>query len=274
MIIYLDRNIHEDIRQNRKHFSKALATKCYHLKKQGYLFPCSCIHAEETATSFVLQDRPGADKYIREEIEFILSISEGRIIVPIDRKIISDSKNYTGIIQDYVNFFVIVVENLNDRVQLVVDYVDQTRDALNNDLERDFCLKSHQFCSTHLLKSNMFNSINPCSFFEDAHITLLYGHYCESYELGPLISDFDTFMAAIEHRYDFLDVIQYYKTKDIHKETSVRSRMYDVGHVIYASSCDVLVTDDQRMLYKAKAIYADLGIRTEVMSPLEFCKQL
>lgn len=48
------------------------------------------------------------------------------------------------------------------------------------------------------------------------------------------------------------------------------ARMHDASHAYYAQLCDVFVSDDKKMRYKAEAVYDYLGIKTSVMSGKEF----
>lgn len=48
------------------------------------------------------------------------------------------------------------------------------------------------------------------------------------------------------------------------------SRMYDASHAYYAQLCDYFVTNDKRLSYKARAVYAFIGIKTNVITPREF----
>lgn len=46
--------------------------------------------------------------------------------------------------------------------------------------------------------------------------------------------------------------------------------MYDASHAYYAQLCDYFVTNDKRLSYKARAVYAFLGIKTNVITSREF----
>ena len=45
-----------------------------------------------------------------------------------------------------------------------------------------------------------------------------------------------------------------------------RSRLYDISHIIYASYTELFITNDAKLLQKAKIIYDFLNIKTEVLS--------
>lgn len=48
------------------------------------------------------------------------------------------------------------------------------------------------------------------------------------------------------------------------------ARLYDAAHAYFAQVCNILVTDDKRMIAKAKAVYSFLGVKTKVLSVDEF----
>lgn len=52
------------------------------------------------------------------------------------------------------------------------------------------------------------------------------------------------------------------------------SGIYDVGHLIYATYCDLFVTLDKKLLNKAQAIYYYLGAETKAISYDDFKKEL
>lgn len=57
---------------------------------------------------------------------------------------------------------------------------------------------------------------------------------------------------------------------DVKTEHSEIAKMSDASHAYSAQICDVLVSDDKRMRAKVKAIYAFLGVSTQVHSVKEF----
>ena len=66
--------------------------------------------------------------------------------------------------------------------------------------------------------------------------------------------------------FNLLDAICYWKDKNGMEV----SRMYDASHTYYAQLCDYFVTNDKRLSYKARAVYAFLGVKTNVITPCEF----
>ncbi len=57
---------------------------------------------------------------------------------------------------------------------------------------------------------------------------------------------------------------------DVKTEHSEVAKLSDASHAYSAQICDMLVTNDKRMRAKVKAIYAFLGVSTQVLSVKEF----
>lgn len=57
---------------------------------------------------------------------------------------------------------------------------------------------------------------------------------------------------------------------DVKTEHSEVAKLSDASHAYSAQICDMLVTNDKRMRAKVKAIYAFLGVATQVLSVTEF----
>ena len=74
--------------------------------------------------------------------------------------------------------------------------------------------------------------------------------------------------AAFGTLFNLLDLACYYKDKQT--EHSDIARLQDASHAYYAQTCDCFVSQDKRMRYKSKAVYAYWGIKTQVLSLSEF----
>ena len=51
----------------------------------------------------------------------------------------------------------------------------------------------------------------------------------------------------------------------------VNSGEYDISHLIYATACDLFVTNDEKLRLRAKAIYYFIGAPVDVLSLDEYC---
>jgi hypothetical protein len=68
--------------------------------------------------------------------------------------------------------------------------------------------------------------------------------------------------------FNLLDASCYHK--DRKNDRSNIGRIYDASHAYFAQLCDVLVSNDKRMRYKAAAVYHYLGVKTKIMTEEEF----
>ncbi len=70
--------------------------------------------------------------------------------------------------------------------------------------------------------------------------------------------------AVFRELYIILDTFGYFG------DAKVSNLIDDAFHSYFAAHCDVFVTDDDRTYNKAKAVYKQLGIKTEVYKSLDF----
>lgn len=68
--------------------------------------------------------------------------------------------------------------------------------------------------------------------------------------------------------FNLLDYLGYRSDKKT--ERSAIARLADASHTYCAQVCDVLITNDKRMIAKANAVYAYLGVNTRVITPTDF----
>lgn len=67
-----------------------------------------------------------------------------------------------------------------------------------------------------------------------------------------------------------LDWLGYKRDKLKKKTSTMKNIVNDLNHAYYGAHCAMIVTDDANLRAKAKALYAHWGIRTKVLSPVEF----
>ena len=88
------------------------------------------------------------------------------------------------------------------------------------------------------------------------------------FEVENLSSESDI-RNAIYNLFRILDAYSYYRDD---KEKTVRSSIYDIEHLIYASCCDYFVTQDKRLRKRAEQIYKRMKINVKVIDYDEFRK--
>lgn len=83
------------------------------------------------------------------------------------------------------------------------------------------------------------------------------------------------FETLMEHIFDFLYEIGFWK-EDHKKNSTYRSKVYDVTHAIFASKTDTFFTFDKRFYHKLKVTYDLLGIKTKLilLDPKNFISSL
>lgn len=81
------------------------------------------------------------------------------------------------------------------------------------------------------------------------------------------LNDRNFICTGIRSLYEMLDTLGFYSDK---KERTIRSSVYDIEHLCYASKCKYFVTADKYLMQRAKEIYLIMGICTEVKSYEEF----
>lgn len=71
--------------------------------------------------------------------------------------------------------------------------------------------------------------------------------------------------ALVEKIFEFLEKIRFYSEKS----KDYISSLHDVTHAIYASYCDIFVTNDKRLKKKTEVIFTWLGVDTCVLNKKE-----
>ena len=253
--LYLDRNIFEDIRQKRPNSSCNFYNKILSYNNIFAIY-ASIIHAEEIYYAYTSSND---FKLLCDEINLIDKIVKNNIISP-------------GFKKDY---FVIGYRNIKEHVNVVKLHYNETEQAIQNDISKNLLCRREIIdllfndCE-ETLKS--LNSISTDKILTNklvlSKFNLYKYHYTKKSSFKNLQNDIDKFMYVVELISDFLDVIQYHAMKFDNK--SIRARMFDIGHIIYASYCDYFITNDKKLIFKARSIYSNLKIDTKVCKPEEF----
>lgn len=257
IVYYLDRNIHEYMRRPESEDGKLLLEKVIELKKNGAIFPHSDIHAEEIGTAFATNTVTDINsQYMEEEMKFVASVSDGRIILPA---------------RDEPSFR-IINEDINNRLDIVKNGISETIDAIENDVNKKLAKVKEDFCIKHKITTGDFGGKSADGLWDIPGVEKLYEEYSLEYPLlaNSPVQAFNR-MAEIEHLYDFMDVIGFAQTKKISQRDKLRARMYDTGHIIRASTvCTYFVTADIRLSEKAIAIYKKICSETIVLTKEDF----
>ena len=76
---------------------------------------------------------------------------------------------------------------------------------------------------------------------------------------------------AIFSLYRLLDDYSYYRDS---KKRTVKSSIYDIEHLIYASCCDYFITKDKKLKHRAEQIYKKMKLTVKILDYEEFKKMV
>lgn len=85
------------------------------------------------------------------------------------------------------------------------------------------------------------------------------------YKLKSYFNLFSVMETLIEDIFCYLNIIEYSNDKyKKNKNTTYRSREFDVTHAILVTQCDIFITADRKLYQRIKLVYNSLGIKTKV----------
>ncbi|MWJ29488.1 hypothetical protein GPM19_15005 [Halomonas sp. ZH2S] len=82
------------------------------------------------------------------------------------------------------------------------------------------------------------------------------------FKYPDILRSHTAFERCIELTFNYLEIIRY-KPETVKKS---RSRMHDVSHAVYASTADIIVSEDAKFCKKLEAVYKYWGIDTVIYS--------
>ncbi|MGF6191487.1 hypothetical protein [Serratia sp. 2723] len=102
---------------------------------------------------------------------------------------------------------------------------------------------------------------------------LIQSHEYYSYLANALLSPPEKCYYKMKSNFDFIQNMVDIVMKELMRygyklesTTKAESTLHDHTHVIYATACDYFICKDKRLVEKAKATYAYLGVNTEVIN--------
>lgn len=282
--VYLDRCV---LAKMQKDFS--LLEKMKKIAKDNrFHYVISAIHLEEAASvftrSFKLYNKNQNDKncisenyldYIKNDLAFYEDLSGGKILRPLS----------------YNKEFRELELSLDNYLEMIKAKINETDAAIDNDeSKKDIFYANSENSSFDVITKNYdmpkiyqkVKELEPKSFFEDETVSNIWQIFFKEYQKKYLskegefysFNSFD-FFTQVEIVSDFLQFIKYYKDKipsdekSCKRHNNIRSRMYDTGHVIYSSYCDYFVSDDIKLVKRAKVIFQKIGGKTPSVIELE-----
>lgn len=110
-------------------------------------------------------------------------------------------------------------------------------------------------------KEDLFEQIDKVDFKQ---LLSFAGCFLEENEFKKQSKTFDELLHMIYSLYDVLDNIAFSIDKPKNDNRTLKSSIYDIEHLIYASACDVLITSDKKFYKRACQIYKFMNINTIV----------
>ncbi|MEC5343181.1 hypothetical protein ABRZ24_11320 [Brenneria populi] len=259
MKIYLDHNIIIYLRNGN---ADELSRKIDDLKSNGNIFLFSPAHLEEIAVSYKRYNVN--KKIIDRDISFLTDLCGNNSLRPNTRESVAVGTEYPiECFQRVIRYY-----DRNDEAEMIdreviVDANDNPAGSpqeMNNILPEDVLEHAHYkerlLCS--LVINKYISQEDSIKYFNSWH-----------FDQSPPKIIRDRF-CVLEHSINlianWLEKLGYYREK----ETKYRSRLHDVSHIIYGRYSDIFVSNDSKLVKKAQAIYAFLGVETKVMLMQQF----
>lgn len=254
MKIYLDHNLIVYLRNNSSH---RLSDAIEKFKKNDCDFIFSPAHIEEIAVSFMRHD--ASKEIVDNDLLFLTTLCNKNSLRPATRdKVLYGTEYprdcYKRVIEHYKS---------NDFAEFFEKIVikDANENPLGTPKEMNNIAPEEVFNHINYVEMLLLSLRNNGLMTQSEAIANL--------EAWPNLNIKDKF-CALEHSVNlasnWLEKMGYYR-ENVKKS---RSRLHDVSHIIYGRYANVFVSNDKKLLKKAKAIYSLLGISTSVLTIEEF----
>lgn len=236
-VVYFDQNVFSDLNDDEIAFCK---------KNRKTKFAYSPAHAEEI---FRMQQSEKKDRIIR----IISHLTNGLSIQP-------------KRIKEPMKFF-------KEELSYVIDRCKSDRDATGAVEQVKIAnIDSNKNPDLERVKEVNSRTSNVLMDLTDEEFSKLIKE-SKSHSPSPRKEDFSKFrdFGSINHCFytlhNILDVMNF---KVDRGERAKRSALYDIEHSKYASACDIFVTEDKRLLSRAKIIFEFMKIKTRVGTKEQF----
>jgi hypothetical protein len=160
---------------------------------------------------------------------------------------------------------------------LISSYIEEFS-KIRNKLRSSLPISDNQKLFTNLRTKYSFDNaqelrdISPEDIFNKKEVIYFIESENEEIDLSLKYNDLkDSHQRLENHLESLFKILEQIGYKSEGKNKS-RSAMHDMTHAIYATKADYFVTRDKKFGQKTKAIYHHLGIKTEVLTIDDFCK--
>lgn len=275
--VYLDTNIQIKIKKDECFLNK-LEKFLQNNKMEKYIFPYSPAHLEDLALSSAIAGGEATEKMITRDLENISKISANQELLPSGGNLSEEdfekikslgdvSKKVMDIMQK--NFYSIgtpVMKNLRELrnenpsecYKRVIDFYDRNLIGVNptqhsvcsSIKELSNCSKEERKREIELIKKEIYSILenNRMQFVQENLFFVL--------------------EILFEHYINRLDRIRHWEGKEdinVEKKNRFISRTHDITHIIYASYCRYLITEDKVLHQKAKELFELFDLKTKVI---------
>ena len=274
--IYFDHNVIIDLKNKRNPFIAEAVEK---LDKKRYQILISPAHIEEVAA--LKMHHGNSDDTANLFLDFLAKLTNSKCLLPFKRSDTPQVKKY-GVFLSEENPIVTYARVIKSYDKNIIAENHQKEKIANGEIFE----KENNISSKETNNINIQNEIskfkpNLHQIIINNYMGLKYSGLMDSY-ISPDIPGCDQINFAflgkffplhemtMEKIFEFLEVRRYFPDKS----TQFLSGLHDTTHAIYASYCDVFVTNDKKLRNKTTAAYTWLGINTLILSPPEFIEWL
>lgn len=275
--VYLDTNIQIKIKEDECFLNK-LENFLQNNKMEKYIFPYSPAHLEDLAISSAVAGGKATEEMITRDLENISKISANQELLPSGGNLSEEdfekikslgdvSKKIMDIMQK--NFYSIgtpVMKNLRELrnenpsecYKRVIDFYDRNLIEVNptqhsvcsSIKELSNCSKEERRREIELIKKEIYSILenNRMQFVQENLFFVL--------------------EILFEHYINRLDRIRHWEGKEdinVEKKNRFIARTHDITHIIYASYCRYLITEDKVLHQKAKELFELFDLKTKVI---------
>lgn len=249
-LYYLDHNVFSKAANQPKLLDSLVKIK----KHQKVSFPYSPAHAEEIVKIELIEER--------EKILKIFDVLSSELSIQIST---DDGPSRL----------------FNEPISIVIERCESTRTAsiyvenkkvLKND-ERDMLFKEYNENKHRIILgqiTNIFDTLSDENFCELVNARSCPPGGGNKADFKKLVLE-DDIRNAIYSLHDAMDFLGY---KHDSNERTQRSSVYDIEHLIYATKCRFFITEDKKLLCRAKEIYNFMEVETEVLSLKELMEKV
>lgn len=272
--LYLDHNVMIDIQKRRR---EDLVARMEELDRTAFDVVFSSAHIEEVAA---LRMHHGHADQVTPFLDFLSRLTRDRALLPFPLRSVAQveqrgiylsvehpAETFNRVIGSYRNNVVAEAhqrEKIAGGIAFGEQYGLDARTSNNLDIVRELDSLAPRLVemlelNIAVLRDGPLRPYLPAP--SPSRSQLSFSHLARYFPVHELV---------IEKMFEFMDLLNYYPNKP----TQYLSGLHDTTHAIYAAYCDVFVTNDAGLRSRTLAAYDWLGVKTWVLTPVEFIEYL